>query len=616
MVAELSVAAEEDIEDAHQRAQAEASQGQASDPSWAIVMGPLVSASSTGPQPERQPELSADSAGGGGSSLEQGQLTQCLCIVSCEKPGKRARSLRCFHHVRLKLKRNLLGYDPVTPSTSRQRGFTERESRRAKYLRFFLHEHPQGTKSWEEPLINELRKDTRVYEIAGPMCKWELEITRARGTVIKRTRWFTNSRFIAAALSGVCSHTRGKTWRRNVALVNGRVRTTQEYPPKLVMAVLGAFRSQLAEDGEISKSLNAVGAGPVPDVAPVGEEEAEAEWFDRLPANAGAELNPQEVAKARAEELAWVHRQKLYEKEEQKAFKVRLLDISRAHFYRQAKREIYVTLPRDGVVHRSVAERGVPTLLPEWPAIFYNPATECRLLVLHGDDFVVLGDDDAQQHVEKALRTKYDLRVDGSIGVGETKQEFTVLNRLVSFDERSSTVSYEPDPRHAEIIVKDLGLESAKAVKSPNEKLKAEELDRRAKLHPVEPAEASRYRSLVMRAAFLAQDRPDLSETVKCLARKMQAPTEADFSDLKRLQRYLRGAMRVVQKSQRFSDVLTVHADSDFAGCLLTRKSTTGITCFYGKHSIRHRSTLQSTVSLSSGEAEFYALVKGVASGI
>ena len=196
------------------------------------------------------------------------------------------------------------------------------------------------------------------------------------------------------------------------------------------------------------------------------------------------------------------------------------------------------------------------------------------MLVLHGDDFVVLGDDDAQQHVEKALRTKYDLRVDRSIGVGETKQEFTVLNRLVSFDERSSTVSYEPDPRHAEIIVKDLGLESAKAVKSPNEKLKAEELDRRAKLHPVEPAEASRYRSLVMRAAFLAQDRPDLSETVKCLARKMQAPTEADFSDLKRLQRYLRGAMRVVQKSQRFSDVLTVHADSDFAGCLLTRKST------------------------------------------
>ena len=251
------------------------------------------------------------------------------------------------------------------------------------------------------------------------------------------------------------------------------------------------------------------------------------------------------------------------------SLKVRLLVFSRAHFYGQAKSEIYVTLPegdqepgmvgrllrsmygtrrtRDahmaGMVYTEVLLNAGFQSCPAWPAIFYNPATECRLLV-HGGDFVVLGDDGAQQHVEMALRTKYDLRVDGTIGAGETKQEFTVLNRLVSFDERSSTVSYEPDPRHAEIIVKDLGLESATSVKkSPNEKLKAEELDRRLKLHPVEHAEASRCRSLVMRAAFLAQDRPDLSETVKCLARKMQAPTEADFSDLKCLGRYLRGAM-------------------------------------------------------------------------
>ena len=42
-------------------------------------------------------------------------------------------------------------------------------------------------------------------EIAGPMCKWELETARAGGTVSKRTRWFTNSEFMANALSGVCS---------------------------------------------------------------------------------------------------------------------------------------------------------------------------------------------------------------------------------------------------------------------------------------------------------------------------------------------------------------------------------------------------------------------------
>ena len=76
--------------------------------------------------------------------------------------------------------------------------------------------------------------------------------------------------------------------------------------------------------------------------------------------------------------------------------------------------------------------------------------------------------------------------------------------------------------------------------------------------------------------------------------------------------------MRTVQKftPQKLSDVVSVHADSGFAGCLLTRKSTTGLVRYYGRHSLRRSSNLQSTVSLSSGESEFYALVKAVASGM
>ena len=62
--------------------------------------------------------------------------------------------------------------------------------------------------------------------------------------------------------------------------------------------------------------------------------------------------------------------------------------------------------------------------------------------------------------------------------------------------------------------------------------------------------------------------------------------------------------------------MVTVHADSGFAGCPQARKSTTGLVCYYGKHEVRHSTSLQSTVSLSSGKAEYYALVKGVASGL
>ena len=327
-------------------------------------------------------------------------------------------------------------------------------------------------------------------------------------------------------------------------------------------------------------------------------------------------------------------------KRNRKPLKVRLIDISRAHFYGQAQREVFVTLPEGdqeegkvGLLLKSMyGTRDAANIWQQsytdvlnragfksaaWPAIFFHEKLEARLLV-HGDDFVILGDDAVQQHVENALREAYDLRVDGSIGVGEAKQEFCILNRLVRFDERSGTIFYEPDPRHAEILLKDLNMETCKPVKSPNEKLTAEALAKRMELDVVDPHRISQYRSLTMRAAFLAQDRPDLSETVKCLARKTQGPTEADFGDLKRLARYLKGTMRMVQKftPQKFSDVVSVHADSDFAGCLLTRKSTTGLVCYYGRHSLRHSSNLQSTVSLSSGESEFYALVKAVASGM
>ena len=122
-----------------------------------------------------------------------------------------------------------------------------------------------------------------------------------------------------------------------------------------------------------------------------------------------------------------------------------------------------------------------------------------KAVIVHGDDFVIVGDDAAQQHVEKSLREAYDLRVDGSIGVGEAKQEFCTLNRLVRFDERLGTIFYKPDPKHAEILLKDLNMETCKpVVKSPNENLTAEALAKRMELDVVDPRQISQYRSLIV----------------------------------------------------------------------------------------------------------------------
>ena len=47
------------------------------------------------------------------------------------------------------------------------------------------------------------------------------------------------------------------------------------------------------------------------------------------------------------------------------------------------------------------------------------------------------------------------------------------------------------------------------------------------------------YRSLVMRMAYLSQDRPDLGHVVRSLASKMRSPSENDWLKLKRAVRYL-----------------------------------------------------------------------------
>ena len=55
----------------------------------------------------------------------------------------------------------------------------------------------------------------------------------------------------------------------------------------------------------------------------------------------------------------------------------------------------------------------------------------------------------------------------------------------------------------------------------------------------------------------------------------------------------------------------TVYADTDLAGCRRTRRSTSGGLIMFESHPIRHWTTTQPAIALSSGEAELVGIVKG-----
>ena len=171
-------------------------------------------------------------------------------------------------------------------------------------------------------------------------------------------------------------------------------------------------------------------------------------------------------------------------------------------------------------------------------------------------------------------------------------------------------IEYEPDPRHSQILIRELGLEnSGGQLTTPGVKERPDAVDE----NDTEIAVQDRtwYRSLCMRLAYLSQDRPDLGVVTRELAKGMSAPTTRHVAMLKHAVRYLKGRPRLVQvfKNQQRASYLCGWCDANHAGCIRTRKSTSGGCLMIGAHCIVFYCRGQSVIALSSGEAEYYSLV-------
>jgi len=175
-------------------------------------------------------------------------------------------------------------------------------------------------------------------------------------------------------------------------------------------------------------------------------------------------------------------------------------------------------------------------------------------------------------------------------------------------------IEYEADPRHAEQISKALGVTGKAVTPLVKESADKAELD----TDELTSEERALYRSCTMRASYLAQDRADLPVCVRELAQGMQKPLKHHWAKLKRLGRYLNYRPRVVQRFpyQRCVKTLEAWSDSNHAGCIRTRKSTSGGAMMAGKVCLRHYARGQGIIALSSGEAEYYALVSAIAAAL
>ena len=232
---------------------------------------------------------------------------------------------------------------------------------------------------------------------------------------------------------------------------------------------------------------------------------------------------------------------------------------------------------------------------------FFHPTRDIRIIV-HGDDFVVEGQQSDLDWVRDVLAAKYLLKVRGILGPEPCDQKrIVILGRVV--DWRADELWWEADPRHVEKILEACGMSSGNSAVVPGGKLQEEDGDDQQ----LAGEDLAKYRSVTATANFIAQDRPDVRFAGKELCRDMAKPTRGSCRKMKKLARYLKGQPRVVQKFKfdvdGLGDEVKVIVDSDWAGCTATRRSTNGGCIMVGDLCVKAWSTTQKVVAFSSGEA-------------
>ena len=161
------------------------------------------------------------------------------------------------------------------------------------------------------------------------------------------------------------------------------------------------------------------------------------------------------------------------------------------------------------------------------------------------------------------------------VQAGELEKEGTAVEYLGRTKVRSEdAILTIPDEKHRQAVISAAGISARDRSEVPSKQLNLLETT------PLSEEEAKRYRSAVGSAIYLSLDRRDIQYAVKEAARHMSQPRQCDMKAVKILAAYLQThptVGRVVTcdpPSATGEWSIELYSDSDWAGCLESRRST------------------------------------------
>ena len=210
------------------------------------------------------------------------------------------------------------------------------------------------------------------------------------------------------------------------------------------------------------------------------------------------------------------------------------------------------------------------------------------------DDLIVTGDDfDGIEKVKYMLNLKFKIS-----DLGELKY-FLGIEVI-----KTNDGVYLSQRKHMLDILKKFGMLASKPLLIPiNVNIRVRP-DSGKKIDNVQM-----YRNLVGSLLYATIRRPDISYTVGVFSQFMQEPTNVHLNACKRVLSYLKGTINHGLFYAYSADLkLEGYSNADWAGSPHDRRSTSGFVFMIGGSTISWSSKKQSTVALSSTEAEYKAL--------
>lgn len=223
---------------------------------------------------------------------------------------------------------------------------------------------------------------------------------------------------------------------------------------------------------------------------------------------------------------------------------------------------------------------------------------EVTALIIYVDDMIITGDDMEEiSRLQEQLATEFEMKnLRGlkyflGIEIARSKQGIFLSQRRYVLD-----------------LLCEVGLLDCKPVDTPmvqNHNI--------GKCTAQVPTDKERYQRLVGKLIYLSHTRPDIAYAVSIVSQFMHCPSEDHMDAVTRILRYLKaspGKGLMFSKNNHLN--IDGYTDADWAGDTHDRKSTSGYFTFVGGNLVSWRSKKQKVVALSSAEAEFRGMSKGL----